>query len=209
MKSLNALFGKSKDPAAEKQLARIMTANELINVKDIENGILYTRDNHIYAFIRIKPISLELLSPAEQKIKKDKLTAELAGINELQKILVIPRPVDISPMLDWLQHRYRETGSQHIREIIKSEIQDANDVALSGETLEQNHFLILSRPAKRDAEKDLLKAASNMVGIYNICGIEAHLCKNDEIIKMLHLFFNPTYSYLEDEDINEYIPFTK
>jgi len=200
-------FRKKKDPAAAKRLQRTLTANDLINTKDVKDCILYTRDNQLFAYIRIKPISLELLSPVEQKIKKDKLISELGDLDELQRQLVIPRPVDISANLEWLEKRHKETTNVKIKEMIRNEIQDLNETAMGGEVLEQNYFLPFSRPNKRDAEKDLLKIVNDVVGRFRACGIEASLCRRDDIVKMLHLFYNPNYSHLEDGDINEYVPF--
>ena len=56
------MFNKKENPDI-----RIQTANEFINIKDIKGRILYTIDNHIFSYIRLWPISVDLLSDNEKE----------------------------------------------------------------------------------------------------------------------------------------------
>ncbi|WP_347460405.1 hypothetical protein [Clostridium sp. DMHC 10] len=44
------------------------TANEFVNVKDVKERYLYTRDGYIIMYIKINPISIDLLSEREKKL---------------------------------------------------------------------------------------------------------------------------------------------
>ena len=63
-------FGKKKSSARDlERQKKLQTANEFVNVKDVRGPVLYSRDGLLFAFLRIQPISLDLLSPREKEKK--------------------------------------------------------------------------------------------------------------------------------------------
>jgi len=76
------------------------TAQDFINIVDIKDNFLYTRDGYIMSYFRIQPISIELLSEREKESLCNMLTAELSSINEPFKFIAISRPVNISGLLE-------------------------------------------------------------------------------------------------------------
>jgi len=83
---------KKKDPTAEKQLQKNLTANEFVNVKDIDGTIVYTKDNKLYCYIKIKPFSLELLSEDEQKLRGRQFTANFRQLPSHTNSFQYPAP---------------------------------------------------------------------------------------------------------------------
>jgi flagellar basal body-associated protein FliL len=58
------------------------TAQEFVNVKDIHDNFLYTRDGQIIAYIKINPISIDLFSDSEKEQISKVLTAELSSVQK-------------------------------------------------------------------------------------------------------------------------------
>jgi len=58
------------------------TANEFINVVDIKDRFLYTRDGQIIVYIKINPISIDLFSDAEKEQMCRALTAEISSMQK-------------------------------------------------------------------------------------------------------------------------------
>src|SRR5690348_11478834 len=83
------------DPAAQ-------TAQQFVNVRDIQGNFLYTQEGWSLCYLRLFPISLDLLSAAEKRLLINKLTAELSSIRFPFKFLAVSRPVDISPLISEL-----------------------------------------------------------------------------------------------------------
>ena len=102
IKWLLKLFRK-EDAEAKTRLQRNMTANEFINVKDIKDDIVFTKDNYVFAYLKIQPISRELLSPREDMILGKQFSSEFSAIKCLYKFLSVSRPVDVTYMLDNFQ----------------------------------------------------------------------------------------------------------
>lgn len=46
-----------------------ITANELVNVKDIKGNILYTKDGFLFGYLQISPYNLDLVSEEERRAK--------------------------------------------------------------------------------------------------------------------------------------------
>lgn len=65
-----------KKPQADK---KVLTAQQFINVKDIKGKILYSRDNHVFAYIKVYPVSIDLLSENEKMSLCKSLSAELSS----------------------------------------------------------------------------------------------------------------------------------
>lgn len=208
MKPIFASLFNKKDEEAQTRLKRTMTANEFINVKDIQEDVVYTKDNHLFVYLKIQPISLELLSQREQRIKGRQFSTEFSAIKRMYKLFSISRPVDVTFMLDNLRRMQMETTDRKRREVLTNKIREVNQFALSGEILEHQFYMILWHENKKDGERELLKQVNEIIARFKACEMEVSICKKGECIKLLNLFSNPNYAHLEDEDIDEHIPFS-
>lgn len=57
------LLGRGrKEQAMDREQAALMTAQQFINVKDIRDRFLYTRDGQIFMYLRVYSISTDLYS---------------------------------------------------------------------------------------------------------------------------------------------------
>jgi len=202
------IFGKKNaGKETEARLKRTITANEFVNVKDIMDEIVYSKDGYIFTYIKIKPISLELLSEKEQRAKGRQFTSEFSAIKQQYKLFSISRPVDVTFMIDNLNKLHKNTSDIKRKEVIMKKIHEVNQFALSGDILEHQFFMILWTAHRMDAERELLKQTNEIIGRFRACGSEANICKKSDIVKLFNLFSNPNYAHLEDGDFEEYIPF--
>ena len=65
------LFKKDKDTV-------VSTAQQEINILDIKNNLIYTRDNLIIAILKINSLNMQLFSKKELKNKIKDITSELS-----------------------------------------------------------------------------------------------------------------------------------
>ncbi|MGV2794918.1 hypothetical protein GNF78_17090, partial [Clostridium perfringens] len=95
---LNMSNRKKKATSDTKQ----QTAHEFINVKDIRGHYLYTLDGLVLCFLKVFPVSIDLLSKSEKQHFINMLTAELSTVQYPFKFIAVSRPVDISPVISQL-----------------------------------------------------------------------------------------------------------
>jgi len=202
---LKAFWKKKKnDPNELVKKARLMTANEFINVQDVRGSVLYAKDGMLFAFLRIQPISLDLLSPREKEAKIHNFAAEFSVEKRSYKFFSISRPVDISRLINRLTGLLSESTDPVQKEMLNSEISEIVSFAMTGEVTERQFYLIIWESGS--GEKELLKRAHDLENRFESCELTADLCDKSTIIHLLNLFANPNYAHLEDSDITPAIP---
>lgn len=186
--------------------AAAQTAQQFVNVQDIQGHFLYTLDGWVLSYLRIFPISLDLLSLSEKRMLIRKLTAELSSIRFPFKFLAVSRPVDISPLITDLSSVLPSADSAQ-KELLRQELMEMNSLALSGEVVERQFYLSLWQRQEQGGERELLDKAKRLVQHFEDAGVQAQLLKQQEIVRLCNLVNNPAYSHLDQADPEEAIPF--
>lgn len=182
------------------------TAQQFVNVQDIQGHFLYTLDGWVLSYLRIFPISLDLLSLSEKRMLIRKLTAELSSIRFPFKFLAVSRPVDISPLITDLSSLLPSADSAQ-KELLRQELMEMNSLALSGGVVERQFYLSLWQRQEQGGERELLDKAKRLVQHFEDAGVQAQLLKQQEIVRLCNLVNNPAYSHLDHADPEEAIPF--
>lgn len=169
------------------------TAQDFINIVDIKDNFLYTRDGYITSYFRIQPISIELLSAKEKENLCNMLTAELSSINEPFKFLAVSRPVDISGLLEEYTELLHNSKDHIQKELLRKEVYEMNDYALSGEVVERQFYIMLWQKHSEGIENDLLKRTMDFMRCFDSCGINCTLLEEGEIVGLCSLVNNSIY----------------
>ncbi|SHH58751.1 hypothetical protein [Sporanaerobacter acetigenes] len=180
---------------------------DFVNVKDIKDKFLYTRDNKTILYIKVSPIDINLLSKKEQKSLAKILTSQTSGIQKELKFLAVSRPVDISPLISEYQEILATTTNQKQKELLRKEILSVSDYSLNGEAVERQFYFILWEDYEEDSEKELLKRGNDLVSAFNTCEIAAEILREKGIYRLCNLVNNPAYINSEDETFNTTVPF--
>ncbi len=173
------------------------TAQEFVNVKDIHDRFLYTRDGQIIAYIKIHPISIDLFSDSEKEQISKVLTAELSSVQKPFKFLAVSRPVDITPLVNEYQSLLSETTDQKQKELLRHEIMEISNFATSGEVIERNFFIMLWSRYQEGIESDLIKECQEMIQKFESVNIHCDIIKEQEITRLCNSINNPAYIYYE------------
>jgi hypothetical protein len=210
MNSMKNIFNRKKtDAAALGNQRRTQTANEFVNVRDVRGPVLYGKDGRIYAYLSVPPVSLDLLSPREKARKIKNFAAEFAEVRKDFKFFSISRPVDISGVSARLSRLLSEAADPILKDLLHNELRAVSSYAFGGEITERQFFLILWENGGEDSEKELLRRAYELKSKFSACDIEAELCDQGAVVRLLNLFANPNYAHLEDDDIEPVIPFLR
>ncbi|MBN4069617.1 MAG: hypothetical protein COA82_12660 [Alkaliphilus sp.] len=177
-----------------------ITANEFINVVDINDRFLYTRDGQIIVYIKINPISIDLFSNAEKEQISNILTVELSSIKKPFKFLAVSRPVDISPLINEYTQLLSETTNQKQKELLRNEMIVVSNYATTGEVIERKFYIMLWDKYKGNNEADLLKEAHEFASKLTSGNISCDILKEHEIIKLCNLINNPAYVHQENTE---------
>ncbi|VDN47284.1 conserved protein of unknown function [Petrocella atlantisensis] len=186
---------KNVDAKSQQEL----TAQEFINVKDIHDKFLYTRDGQVIAYLKINPISIDLFSDMEKEQICRVLTAELSNIQKPFKFLAVSRPVDITPLINEYTALLAETTDQRQKELLRNEMMVMSNYAVSGEVVERQFYIMLWTRFRTGIEQDLQKECREFCNKFESANIGCDIIKEHEIVRLCNLINNPAYTYLEQE----------
>ncbi len=175
-----------------------MTAQEFVNVKDIHDRFLYTRDGQVIAYMKINPISIDLFSDMEKEQICRVLTAELSSIQKPFKFLAVSRPVDITPLVNEYTALLSETTDQRQKELLRNEMMVMSNYAVSGEVVERQFYIMLWTRFRAGIEQDLLKECREFCHKFESANIGCEIISEHEIVRLCNLVNNPAYTHLEE-----------
>lgn len=176
------------------------SVHEFINIKDVRNTFLYTKDNKVCTYFKVKPITLDLLSQNEKRTKCRQLSSKLAGDPKPWRFIAVSRPVDISPLIEEYSERWRQTNSRVIKEILSNEMMVMSNFSHSGEVAQRQFYFMLWEEYSPGIEKDLEKRMIEFKNKFAESQIQGEILKQQEIVRLCNLVNNPAYSHLEDMD---------
>ncbi|MDD3228115.1 MAG: hypothetical protein PHE09_02760 [Oscillospiraceae bacterium] len=197
-----------KRPVSDEATMAMQTAQQFINVRDVKDKYLYTKDGLVLIYLRVHAISIDLYSRAEKNTLIRQLTAELSDIQYPFKFMAVSRPVDISPLISDMQGMLK-TADDRRKELLRQEILQMSSYALSGEIVERQFYISIWDGGEDGVEKDLLKRASLLAEKFTTNGIGCEVLTEKEIVRLLNLVNNPSYTHLEDTEFEASIPMLK
>lgn len=199
---MNLFKNKKKEEISPK----VQTANDFVNVMDIKNRVLYSKDMYVFGFIRVPPISRELMSQAEQEIVIRNLAVEMSAEQKPFKFFSISRPVNISDLIDDLTDAYMVAETPQQKELLKNDIDTINNFALSGDVVERQFYFIIWEKYYDGVQDYMIKRAEELCSRLAVVQKDVHLLNDNEIVQLCNLFVNPAYSHFENGNVLPSVP---
>lgn len=169
-------------------------ASEMVNVQDIDDIYLYTKDGYLITFLRIGNINMELLGREELAMMTQRLAMSFEGDRANFDYFTVPSQVDLDPNKDFLKEKYQQTEDLATRRGINLMMQEMTRLSTSGENFEHQHFIKIWKKIGvnvKDVQNELKIRALEFRDHYRQAGIFCDVLKDREIIKLCNLFGNP------------------
>lgn len=170
---------------------RVKTAQDFINIKLIKDNLIYTKDNNIIAFLKLKGIQVDLKSNNEKLRLIKGLVADLTRIDSEFTLFAISRPFNIEPLIKD-NEIYIKNANDIQRKILRIGMKQITDYIEDGEAIERLIFIKIYDKLKDEVirKQNLIKEA------FDNAGVKADLVNNNEITLLINLFNNPkTFNY--------------
>lgn len=182
------------------------TAGQEINILDIKNNLIYTRDNLIIAILKINSLNMQLFSKKELLNKVKDITSELSTETKEFKMTSIARPVDVGSLIDYLRDILSNTTDSIQKRLLRENIRETLNLTLVGDAVERQNLLIISEEVSDSAEQELQKRAREIVQKFDNCGMKLEILNDQYLIQVCNSFTNMNVSTKEDSDYQDYIP---
>lgn len=203
-------LSKKKDAVSEEQAIqqnREKTAQQWIPVADIDGSIVYRKDNTLVAMLRVQPENIDLFSDNEKRRKVEALAEQLNGETEGLQIFCIGRPVDLNNYLEWLQEKAKMEQDFTRKMVLKGYIQQASNMAASGETTERRFYIIITKKVVNNKSEEELMSRINELQIkLSTAELVSSVCRDDELMDVYSLFANPVQASFERTEIQMTLP---
>lgn len=193
------LFKKDKDTI-------VSTAQQEINILDIKNNLIYTRDNLIIAILKINSLNMQLFSKKELKNKIKDITSELSTETKEFKMTSIARPVDVGSLIDFLRNILNNSTDSIQKRLLRENIRETLNLTLVGDAVERQNLLIISEVLSDNAEQEIQKRAREIVQKFDNCGMKLEILNDQYLIQVCNSFTNMSVATKEDSDYQDYIP---
>ena len=191
------------DSSKTRSKASDESVQEFVNVKDIQDIFLYTKDGFLLSYIKVHPISTDLLSYSEKKVLGRKLTDEFSDMDFSHfKFLAVSRPVDITPVVTDYADLITGSDDQIQKDILRQETRVISEFSLSGEVVQREFYYLIWDRDNESVEIDLKKRASEFMQKFDSAGIKCEILKRHDIIRLCNLVNNPAFAAIEDTDVD-------
>lgn len=199
-------MSKKRDEVNSKE----QTARDFVNVKDIKENILYTRDGYMMGFVRIHPFNIDLLSDEDRISITHRLAVSFEDDRKDFVYCAYPRELDLDGYKNFLKEkRQQEIVSLGKKRILEEMLLEANDLSSSGENYEHQHYIKIWAkydPNIRSCKHDFMDRLQSFVSRFVNVGIQAEILDEKEILKLCNLFGNPqqaSYDMQNGKEIQE------
>lgn len=184
-----------------------MSSNEYINLMDIKRQFLYTKDNKIWQFIKVQPISTALMNNNEKERLTLKMTREISPTKVPFKILFFSRPTDVRQIVEYYENIKASTTDTLKRESISKTIKFFSKMSTASDVLERQTYIGLWTQDEKQKEDDLLAKTLEFKNALTTSGITCNICDETEIVNMVGLFYNPAFSHNTSVDMTNKFTF--
>lgn len=193
-----------------KKKPKQLSCNEEINILDIRNNVIYTKDDNLIMALKIYSINMQLFSRRELNQKVKEITNELAGDLQELKFFSISRPVDVTGLIDSLRETLNDSDKQKQKNLLKQNIKETVRLTITGDVVERQNFITISTKNTDIAEKELQKQAMDLSNKFSNCLIKTEILNEQELIQLCNSTLNINFAFKEDnDDVEERIPYLK
>ena len=183
------------------------SCNEEINILDIKNNAIYTRDGYVIMALKLNSINIQLFSKRELNQKVKEITNELATDLKELKFLSISRPVDVTDLVEKLRGILSKSDIQKQKNLLKQNIRETIRLTITGEVVERQNFITIFDKNGDMVEKELLKRAMDLTNKFGNCGIKVDILNEQELIQLCNSTLNINFAFREDIEFEEKVPY--
>lgn len=194
------MFKKSGPKSKSSTHRADASIQEWLPIADIKNNLIYRKDRHVVAVIRVQPVNIHLLSDREKIRKVLRLEEALNGIDFPYQILSIARPVDLDSYILKLERMRSETTDILRKKLLSIYARQAAATVTSGEALERHFYILIKHPIGKNPQLDeefikhrALQLASNLSSAELISSV----CTDPELRNLQFIFSNPSHAAFE------------
>jgi hypothetical protein len=129
-------------------VSRVSSAQELLGIEAIEDGVLRLRGGRCRAVLEVGPVNFALKSEAEREAIVAGYAAFLNGLTHPIQVLVLVLPIDLDRHLADLERRAREELTPLLADLARDHVAYLRRLARNRTLLERRFFVVIPAQAE-------------------------------------------------------------
>lgn len=167
------------------------SVNQYIDLADVRDGFIYSKNNTIFTAIKMYPMSTSLLTIDEKRSTTLRMTREISPIATPFKLLFLSQPADVSKLVNYYEDLKNRTDNPTKKDSLIKTRDYISKMSVSSKALERQTFMILWSDSNIE---ELQRKTQDMEKALNNAQIPCKRLKDTDLINMLGLFYNPAFS---------------
>lgn len=169
-----------------------------INVKDINNNIIYLDNKKMVTGVKIQPKNIFIMDEASQNAMIDQLRVFYNLIDYEFWLIVADRPVDVNLYVSQLELWLNQVQNPAVRKLIVSDIEKA-DMFVNNNIVDTEYFILF----KDDNTDSMTKRVRELINNLATCGLIASQASDEDLRMILDNFLNGGKTYTERSVVTE------
>lgn len=165
-------------------------------VSTVRDGLIHRTDGSLVAVVRLEPVNLGLRSAAEQQRVLALLHEAVNAMQQPAQILSLPRPLDLDNYVRALEARLLEVDPARQR-LLRMYIHHVSGMVAGGEVQERRFFILLPQPAGRDAGREVLQRAHDLMARLRQADLLVSVLNDPELFDLLYVWGHPNQAAFE------------
>ena len=111
------MFFKKQKEETQKKLQQIQSTQSFSPIREVQEGIICTKDGRFVKLMEFSPINFNLRSASEQSAIISQFAGALRGMPKTLQFKVVSRKSDVTKFLDILKEHQNEEENIHCRRL--------------------------------------------------------------------------------------------
>ena len=167
-----------------------------INVKDINNNIIYLDNKKMVTGVKIQPKNIFIMDEASQNAMIDQLRVFYNLIDYEFWLIVADRPVDVNLYVSQLELWLNQVQNPAVRKLI---VIEKADMFVNNNIVDTEYFILF----KDDNTDSMTKRVRELINNLATCGLIASQASDEDLRMILDNFLNGGKTYTERSVVTE------
>lgn len=163
-----------------------------INIKDINNNIIYLDNKKMVTGVKIQPKNIFIMDEASQNAMIDQLRVFYNLIDYEFWLIVADRPVDVNLYVSQLELWLNQVQNPAVRKLIVNDLEKA-DMFVNNNIVDTEYYILF----KDDNTDSMTKKVRELINNLATCGLIASQASNEDLRIILDNFLNGGKTYTE------------
>lgn len=145
------------------------------------------------------------MSEEELETKMDLMSLEFSNEQNLYKILVIPRMVDLSEHIQEQEEMQKNCDDDICRKIIEQRMKFTSNLVADKNIIENEFYVLVWVSDTNEFETEINKRANAWITRFRNCGMDCEILKEKDIILLIKSFTIPEFARKEGTNYSDNI----